>query len=395
MQFVDDDGLPFMHCDIQDEELVGGLPEDSRLVIAARLLHWFLRQITYHKNDSVDGHSLSEGETMKIITYLSDTYLDTEAWKDYYDVTAIKVKRALIYLNSELSGDRALSSETREELLDSRFISLCQVCDALCGMKKFDEGGAFLGEAARFFDGQRKVGMLQRAASAMKNGDAVTNAEQYYVECISSHRSWIEDGGYSSSASASFQPDHEIESHIWNEFIDILRALTNASESGSAKEELNGATMSLLSLLVVSGWTKPDCVTSFDQVRNLPQIVLKVAYRRAPAAKRKLFDVFASSDPSSVRRSLLDAATNIASEVTFTPPAATPEMTRQQPSAKKLARAELAKRKTSGTLCAVCGQQLQRQFVCPCKTVSYCGRECQVAHWRNGHKQECPLRNGS
>ncbi|CAB9503883.1 expressed unknown protein [Seminavis robusta] len=29
---------------------------------------------------------------------------------------------------------------------------------------------------------------------------------------------------------------------------------------------------------------------------------------------------------------------------------------------------------------------------CPCRTVSYCCKECQLAHWKLAHRRECPLR---
>lgn len=38
--------------------------------------------------------------------------------------------------------------------------------------------------------------------------------------------------------------------------------------------------------------------------------------------------------------------------------------------------------------CAVCGKPSSAQCG-RCKTVHYCGRDCQVAHWKGGHKRAC------
>lgn len=40
--------------------------------------------------------------------------------------------------------------------------------------------------------------------------------------------------------------------------------------------------------------------------------------------------------------------------------------------------------------CTNCRNPLQKSFLCKnCKKVRYCGRDCQVAHWKSGHKAEC------
>lgn len=43
---------------------------------------------------------------------------------------------------------------------------------------------------------------------------------------------------------------------------------------------------------------------------------------------------------------------------------------------------------TSFGLCAVCSTPTKKQCS-RCKAVKYCSRECQVAHWADGHRQEC------
>ena len=40
--------------------------------------------------------------------------------------------------------------------------------------------------------------------------------------------------------------------------------------------------------------------------------------------------------------------------------------------------------------CSNCKKFLKKSFLCGnCKKKRYCGRECQVAHWKSGHKSEC------
>lgn len=45
-----------------------------------------------------------------------------------------------------------------------------------------------------------------------------------------------------------------------------------------------------------------------------------------------------------------------------------------------------------GQSCGACGKSgvLQKLQLCTrCKKVWYCGKECQLGHWRKGHKKEC------
>ena len=42
--------------------------------------------------------------------------------------------------------------------------------------------------------------------------------------------------------------------------------------------------------------------------------------------------------------------------------------------------------------CVVCSASSKKMPQCPCKTVSYCGPECQKQHWAV-HKLTCPSRN--
>jgi hypothetical protein len=49
------------------------------------------------------------------------------------------------------------------------------------------------------------------------------------------------------------------------------------------------------------------------------------------------------------------------------------------------------KKKVTERTCAKCNTSLQKSpLVCSlCIMVSYCGKDCQIAHWREGHKAEC------
>lgn len=49
------------------------------------------------------------------------------------------------------------------------------------------------------------------------------------------------------------------------------------------------------------------------------------------------------------------------------------------------------KKKVTERTCAKCKTSLQKSpLVCSlCIMVSYCGKDCQIAHWREGHKAEC------
>jgi hypothetical protein len=43
--------------------------------------------------------------------------------------------------------------------------------------------------------------------------------------------------------------------------------------------------------------------------------------------------------------------------------------------------------------CAQCGELFPKLKQCSwCKAVAYCSRDCQVAHWKAGHKEACQER---
>lgn len=45
---------------------------------------------------------------------------------------------------------------------------------------------------------------------------------------------------------------------------------------------------------------------------------------------------------------------------------------------------------TASAGCAYCGKSSTQLMVCGrCKSAAYCGRACQVAHYKNGHKAVC------
>ncbi|KAF8880421.1 hypothetical protein BD779DRAFT_1762736 [Infundibulicybe gibba] len=46
--------------------------------------------------------------------------------------------------------------------------------------------------------------------------------------------------------------------------------------------------------------------------------------------------------------------------------------------------------KSKSTECSACGKDSKLRCV-RCQT-SYCDKECQTTHWKQGHKKECPRR---
>lgn len=58
------------------------------------------------------------------------------------------------------------------------------------------------------------------------------------------------------------------------------------------------------------------------------------------------------------------------------------------PIATQASVSESSRTSVGSGLCAVCATPTKKQCS-RCKAVKYCSRECQVAHWSDGHKQEC------
>jgi MYND finger len=124
------------------------------------------------------------------------------------------------------------------------------------------------------------------------------------------------------------------------------------------------------------------------------KLILKAQYLSRTAAKKKLAEALSNADVSHFRSVLQDAVKpNCSMTIDTHDPGA---KTRLQ--AKKSARREA--RDFVGTnfgfvsskffLCAMCDKSVAERRQCPCMTVTYCGRECQVAHWKAEHKNVCP-----
>lgn len=369
----DDDNIPVSTADLQVKLLRYNLTQETKIVLAARLIHWFTRSL-YTSTSKPSWFDPNQ----RIPRYLLDTYTDEKMWQDMYDLTAIKTKLELEIIDKQDDTD-----QTRLE----RFNYLANVGRALEAMKAFDQAGNFYIESCHQFDpafdqDRDRIKFTLYAGLAMKFARQLELAEEYFMEALRKHHTVLSGG-----AKSCFDPNTNLESHIWNQLLDLYLGSDIDSET-------NNLAHILLGLLLQCGWENPACVTSLNVVRDMPQTVLLPEYQTKAAANRALFAAFAATESrENIRRSVLAVAS---------PQAASKKLGGSKSaegskvvSRQKGVRRVLKEGRRSGRVlpvCVVCLKSTEEDLRCPCQTVNYCCRDCQVQDWKAGHKKTCPLR---
>jgi MYND finger len=183
------------------------------------------------------------------------------------------------------------------------------------------------------------------------------------------------------------------------------------------------AAISLFCLLSTAGFWPlvfylNRCESVGSTANAMSPIVLKSKYQTQKKAKQQLQRALETSDVSGFRAALEGASKQVLqSSQIFTFFAALQEDAFQSPfhnplmdhrvrpsqSRKQTAKQDMRNwlnmdRMWTGSQDEVCSNcrlsfSVSDLFFCPCKLVKYCGKQCQIAHWRKGHKSFCPSKN--
>ena len=153
----------------------------------------------------------------------------------------------------------------------------------------------------------------------------------------------------------------------------------------------------LVALLDVSGYRLDGCAISHHRrMINEFKKMLKRGFKTARAAKKAVIDAFLTSNVDDFHKKLFsckDAHTHLILLENFDAGAAD-EHRREEIAKSKNSAREFANTSTGtiasqdGNFCSNCSTPHQRLSYCPCHTVGYCSKACQLDHYPY-HKRHC------
>jgi hypothetical protein len=178
-------------------------------------------------------------------------------------------------------------------------------------------------------------------------------------------------------------------------FYEIVhRAVRSGLRTDEAHKRMQQSCILLVGLLSVAGYDGKGCTLFQEQatVANFKRI-LKPQYKSPRAAFRAVVSATATPSIEDYHRVLFSChRENVFCLFTGDPgPNAEAELLRdQKQKAKSAARKQQQNTPTiSMEVCSKCGKHDTKLLLCPCQTVRYCSKDCQLTHF-SYHKKHCP-----
>jgi tetratricopeptide (TPR) repeat protein len=182
-------------------------------------------------------------------------------------------------------------------------------------------------------------------------------------------------------------------------FYDIVHNAVNIGlRTDAAHRKMQQSCHLMVGLLSIAGFSSRGC-TLFAE-KDLYQELLKPEFRSREKAKQAIVNATMATSIDEYHKLLFSYQIGTSFYYNYI-----------EPSLKKGLRADLIKeqkinsKKTARELqpadgiearnfvfCTNCGTSSQDMKQCPCGVVTYCSKECQVAHWKQIHKTICTAR---
>ena len=253
--------------------------------------------------------------------------------------------------------------------------------------------------------------MLENAGLVQHKAGNFAQAEVLYLDSL---RTKLE---YSDEAADTFDPNsHSFEMKcILENYVQWSSSLTavvsdsdsEASDEGTStpaasENEIDTLAILLQSLLHLAGFQNKLLPLNID---TLAGSMIRSALQSNKMAKKTLWKAFSKAagaassdvDASKFRRGILKARVSGQKQL---PKIVTPEKdttnrgekTVEEDDDKDIESVPLSRDNWTYAPCSHCGQKFEKLLECTCGRVRYCGRACQVRHWKDGHKNGCMAR---
>ena len=349
------------------------LAEEEQYKMAYRLTHIFLSRYA---------SCLKIVDPKEVWQHFIEHYIEHKKWKDGYD--------AQIMLASLVMAENDTNSVT------SKYVACIRAGESLEAMGKYQDAGSVYYEASKYFEPGpdfNKVNLVHNAGLAYKRKMQYELAEKYYVEALH-YQSHV------SKSADRWNYNHENCECIITSMIYNYQNWSAQDAGLDDDNKINRAFLPFVCLLYVSGFAdKATGSKSHDEViyygPPISPVILKPRYRKKKFSKEALFKALDTKNVEDFRSFMKDITLPACESITIEGQAYNGGNKQQL---KEAARNQLLENSTLENastivqnLCVQCKKILPNMLQCPCKTVSYCGKECQVKHWRNGHKKLCPL----
>jgi hypothetical protein len=369
-----------------DKTWNGKLSKQLERRLAFRVIHWFLRQ--YASKFQIMSRRF-------LLEYLLTCYSTERIWQDYLDVTVLSAR--YILNRKRLSDPPSAYSEL-----------FCHVAEALGALKRFDEAAAWYANLANtVFKGHGLEGVYLSLSGAvqMESGkyDIAQRVLVQALQRLASSNAKIKKNQRIDPTSPSFGAA----------FRYVLRNYSYMAEKEGGDESMshcphnqfitqpNHYDQVMSFLVIVLYYAGPPNIQdsgvdeNFEFISTLPEHekdFIKQKVKSKKGAQQVLYQACSKGTVRDFESVILRVGIpgRVAVTATFR---GQPSTTKER---EKIARNLISLRATKQGIeaptypCNSCGKQEVGCQACPCQTVYYCCKDCQVAHWKAGHKYACP-----
>ncbi|KAL3899946.1 MAG: hypothetical protein SGARI_006350 [Bacillariaceae sp.] len=305
--------------------------------------------------------------------FLIYIYGNQNQWRDVYNISVLRATFNLLQRpDLGVEQDRVVSD------------SFCKVAEALEALQKYSEAAEMYTTSTGFVENNivEKGTALHRAGLAFRRANEWKKCEAANLQSLPFLLDGVTASTFDPNVTAISATSINLNSLYWSwhrsRFIVASEDLRTSPEVFLAQ--------SLKALLYVAGWkAEGDNEYIIEGKEMYCRGLLKRKFTETEA-RAFLYDSFATGDVEKFRMKLL-GVTNM--KGAFAPK---PMVGKGEGKSDKTAARDMLR---PGSLeyrgrCFQCTKPVDRLKQCPCHTVLYCGKECQIAHWKAGHKNTCP-----
>ncbi|KAL3936753.1 MAG: hypothetical protein SGARI_002420 [Bacillariaceae sp.] len=322
------------------------IPPDVYKSLSLRMTHLVLRQ---------HYHYFSYMNAERLFHRLIFDYTEDGKWEDYYDIAVVRACWAT-WLNA---AGRVMGK------LDNEHDIFVKPGEALEALQRYGQAAEYyVSASSQVFstdsrnDRQSKTVFIGNAGVARKRNLQCKQAEALFIDSLNLHL----------SRSEPFDPDDP----------NVSTTLANLVDNYT-------------DWCVVDRWTNFPCPQTKQVVeacQGILHLLLKDKFRSKKNARALLLKALTQGGADAYHNHLLKAVRPDAPAFRIQTSKTLADM-KSMPKHRARAQTDQNLPTDQYDSCAICEELGKKYLSCPCRTVKYCGKDCQVKDWPS-HKQVCP-----
>lgn len=344
-----------------------GVPENQQLSLAYRVIHLFVRSHGVH---------IASIPASALCRYLFLKYGEKGRWKEAIDCAMIQVDISLKIGNDMIAA-----------------MAFNQLGEALEAVGRFSEAAQVYKETVERYCPSLKGDQLVRhhvnSGLAYKRAADYENAEKEYVASLHF---------LSRLSCDSWNLNDDLSDNIITNILVFYNEWSNEIKSTTTMYEAEMIEVIFASLLFVAGFEAQSGGLSAHLVKTCgPKLAtngLKSEFATKAGAKGALVSATQTQNVSEFRSSLLGCVHSIFTVETEGSRRNAKSDKDSKHHARKAIQNQSEKIGASVLTCGnkECEKSATASAQCPCGSVSFCSKECQITHWHGGHKEVCRSR---